>query len=142
MPGLLEGGLGGGADNRARSRWLANRSRWLEMTVEELEAERDEREARAKAADALRAEAEVHDDDAPYATANDKGLQAISGVSDEDNDGGSTPLVGKPREVEQGAEPDAELPDDATQAIVPTGCTERCRTDACDSCGCTCRPCG
>ena len=108
------------ADNRARSRWLANRSRWLEMTVEELEAERDEREARAKAADALRAEAEVHDDDAPYATANDKGLQAISGVSDEDNDGGSTPLVGKPREVEQGAEPDAELPDDATQAIVPT----------------------
>ena len=118
------------ADNTARSRWLANRSRWLEMTVEELEAERDEREARAKAA-SLGAEAEVHDDDAPYATADDVALPA-SGVSDENIDTGSTPLAGRPREVEQGAEPnededasqpdasqpDAELSDDAKPSIM------------------------
>ena len=121
------------AHNGARSRWLANRERWLTMTLEELEAERDERderEARAKAADAadaLSAEAEVHDDDAPYATANDEGLQAISGVSDENIDAGSTPLAGRPRKVEQGGEPDeeasqpdAELSDDATPSIIPS----------------------
>ena len=116
------------AHNGARSRWLANRERWLTMTLEELEAERDERderEARAKAADALGAEAEVHDDDAPYATANDERLLAVSGVSDENIEAGSTPLAGKPRKVEQGGEPDAsqpdaELSDDAKPSIMPS----------------------
>ena len=118
------------AHNGARSRWLANRERWLTMTLEELEAERDERderEARAKAADALGAEAEVHDDDAPYATADDVVALPASGVSVEDIDTGSTPLAGKPREVKQGAEPDedalqpdAELSDDAKPSTMPT----------------------
>ena len=117
------------AHNGARSRWLANRERWLTMTLEELEAERDERdkrEARAEAA-SLGAEAEVHDDDAPYAVADDVVALPASGVSDENIDTGSTPLAGKPREVEQGAEPDedasqpdAELSDDAKPSIMPS----------------------
>ena len=114
------------ANQMVRQAWLAKRERWLLMGLAELEAERDEREARAKAA-SLGAEAEVHDDDAPYATADDERLLAVSGVSDENIDTGSTPLAGKPREVEQGAgpnedasQPDAELSDEAKPSIVPT----------------------
>ena len=106
------------ANQTVRRAWLANRERWLLMGLAELEVEEEERKRKKEAA-ALGAEAEVHDDDAPYATAGDEGLQAISGVSDENIDAGSTPLASRPREVEQGDEPDAELPDDATQAIVP-----------------------
>ena len=109
------------ADNTARSRWLANRSRWLIMTLEELEMERDEREAKAKAAASLGAEAEVHDDDAPYATADDVVALPASGVSVEDIDTGSTPLAGKPREVKQGAEPDEDASQpDAKPSIIPS----------------------
>ena len=115
------------ANQTVRRAWLDNRERWLLMGLPELEVEEEERK-RKKEAVALGAEAEVHDDDAPYAVAGDEGLQAISGVSDENIDTGSTPLAGSPREVEQGGEPDedasqpdAELPEeDATQAIVPT----------------------
>ena len=119
------------ANQMVRQAWLAKRERWLLMGLAELEAERDEREARAKAA-SLGAEAEVHDDDAPYATADDERLLAVSGVSDENIDTGSTPLAGRPREVEQGGEPDedasqpgasqpdAELSDDATPSIIPS----------------------
>ena len=105
------------ANQTVRRAWLANRERWLLMGLADLEVEEEERK-RKKEADALGAEAEVHEDDAPYATADDVALPA-SGVSDENINAGSMPLAGKPREVEQGGEPDAELPDDATQAIVP-----------------------
>ena len=120
------------ANQMVRQGWLANRERWLLMGLAELELEEEERKRREKAA-ALGAEAEVHDDDAPYATAEDVAALPASGVSGETIDAGSTPLAGKPREVEQGGEPDedadasqpgavlsdAEVPDDATQAIVP-----------------------
>ena len=116
------------ANQMVRQGWLANRERWLLMGLPELEVEEEQRKRKKEAA-ALGAEAEVHDDDAPYATAVDGGLQAISEVSHENIDTGSTPLAGSPREVEQGAEPnededasqpDAELPDDAKPSIVPT----------------------
>ena len=114
------------ANQMVRQAWLAKRERWLLMGLAELEAERDEREARAKAA-SLGAEAEVHDDDAPYATADDVVALPASGVSVEDIDTGSTPLAGKPREVEQGvgpdedaSQPDAELSDDAKPSIIPS----------------------
>ena len=120
------------ANQLVRQGWLANRERWLLMGLAELEMEEEERKRKKEAA-ALGAEAEVHDDDAPYATAADGGLQPASGVSDENIDTGSTPLAGRPREIEQAGEPDedadasqpgavlsdAEVPDDATQAIVP-----------------------
>ena len=127
--------------NKVRKMWLAERTHYLPMSYEEVKAEYDakveaKRAAKALAeaeADALGAETEVHDGDAPYATAVDESLQPASGVSDENIDTGSTPLAGRPREVEQGGEPDedadasqpgavlsdAEVPDDATQAIVP-----------------------
>ena len=129
------------ARNQVRKMWMAERTHYLPMSYEEVKAEYDakveaERAAKALAeaeADALGAETEVHDGDAPYATAVDESLQPASGVSDENIDTGSTPLAGRPREVEQGGEPDedadasqpgavlsdAEVPDDATQAIVP-----------------------
>ena len=114
------------ANQTVRRAWLANRERWLLMGLPELEMEEEERKRKKEVA-ALGAEAEVHDDDAPYATAVDESLQPASGVSDENIDTGATPLAGSPREVEQGGEPDgdasqsdAERPDgDATQAIVP-----------------------
>ena len=120
--------------NKVRKMWLAERTHYLPMSYEEVKAEYDakveaEREAKAQAeADALGAETEVHDGDAPYAIADDVVALPASGVSGGTIDAGSTPLAGKPREVEQGTEPDedasqpdAELPDeDATQAIVPT----------------------
>ena len=105
------------ANQTVRRAWLANRERWLLMGLADLEVEEEERK-RKKEADALGAEAEVHEDDAPYATADDVALPA-SGVSDENINAGSMPLAGKPREVEQGGEPDAELLDDAAQVIVP-----------------------
>ena len=115
------------AGQTVRRAWLANRERWLLMGLAELEVEEEERKHK-KEADALGAETEVHDGDAPYATADDGSLQPASGVSHENIDMSSTPLAGRPREVEQGGEPDedasqpdAELPEeDATQAIVPT----------------------
>ena len=70
------------ASHRVRRAWLANRERWLLMELAELEMEEEERKRKKEAA-ALGAEAEVHDDDAPYAAAGDEGLQAISGVSRE-----------------------------------------------------------
>ena len=120
------------ANQLVRQGWLANRERWLLMGLAELELEEEERGRKKKAA-SLGAEAEVHDDDAPYATADDVVALPASGVSGETIDAGSTPLAGSPREGEQGGEPDgdasqpgasqpdAELPDgDATQAIVPS----------------------
>ena len=114
------------ANQTVRRAWLANRERWLLMGLAELEVEEEERKRKKEAA-ALGAEAEVHDDDAPYATADDVVALPASEVSDENIDAGSTPLAGRPREVEQGGEtdedasqPDAELSDDATPSIVPT----------------------
>ena len=111
--------------------WIEQREHYLAMSYEEVQAEYDAKKLAAKAkTEALGAESEseVHEDedDAPYAIAGDESLQAISGVSHENIDMGSTPLAGSTREVEQGGEPDAsqldaELPDeDATQAIVPS----------------------
>ena len=121
--------------------WVTERTHYLPMSYEEVKAEYDakveaKRAAKALAeveAEALGAETEVHDGDAPYAIAIDGSVQPASGVSDESIGTDSTPLAGKPREVEQGGEPDedadasqpgavlsdAEVPDDATQAIVP-----------------------
>ena len=58
------------ANQLVRQAWLANRERWLLMGLAELEVEEEERK-RKKGAASLGAEAEVHDDDAPYATADD-----------------------------------------------------------------------
>ena len=116
-------------DHQVRQMWLANRKHLLSMSWAEVEAEYEAK----LAAEALSAESEteVHEgeDDALYATADDVVALPASGVSDENNDAGSTPLAGRPREVEQGAEPDenedasqpdAKLSDDATPSIVPT----------------------
>ena len=106
------------ANHTVRRAWLANRERWLLMGLAELEAEE---KAKAQVeADALGAETEVHDGDAPYAIATDGSLQPASGVSDESIVTDSTPLAGKPRDVELGDKPDAELPDDAAPSIVPS----------------------
>ena len=103
--------------NKVRKMWLAERTHYLPMSYEEVKAEYDakveaEREAKAQAeADALGAETEVHDGDAPYAIATDGSVQPASGVSDESIGTDSTPLAGKPRDVELGDKPDATLPD-------------------------------
>ena len=108
------------ANQLVRQGWLANRKRWLLMGLAELELEEEERGRKKKAA-SLGAEAEVHDDDAPYATADDDVALPASGVSVEDIDTGSTPLAGKPREVEQGAKPDEDASQpDAKPSIIPS----------------------
>ena len=136
---VITDGVWSSARSSVRQMWCAQRVWRLQMSVEDVQAEYAEyvaEEARKKAAAlGVSSEAEVHEDndDTPYATAVDEGLQAISGVSHENIETGSTPLAGKPREIEQGGEPDededasqpgavlsdAEVPDDATQAIVP-----------------------
>ena len=101
------------ANHTVRQVWLANRERWLLMGLAELEAERDERderERREKAA-ARGAEAEHHDDDAPYAVAGDVGVQPASGVSgDSISDESSPGVTSSPQE--EGVQPDAEQPDE------------------------------
>ena len=98
------------ANHRVRRAWLAKRAHWLPMGLAELEAERDERERREKAA-ARGAEAEDHDDDAPYAVAGDVGVQPASGVSgDSISDESSPGVTGSPQE--EGVQPDAEQPDE------------------------------
>ena len=102
------------ANHTVRQVWLANRERWLLMGLAELEAERDERERREKAA-ARGAEAEHHDDDAPYAVAGDVGVQPASGVSgDSISDESSPGVTGSPQE--EGVQPDAEQPDEDVDA--------------------------
>ena len=100
---------------------------WAEVEAEYEAKQEAEREAKAQAeADALGAETEVHDGDAPYAIATDGRNLPASEVSDENIDAGSTPLAGKPRDVELGdkpdaSQPDAELPDEnATPSKAPT----------------------
>ena len=68
------------ANQLVRRGWLANRERWLLMGLAELEVEEEERK-RKKGAASLGAEAEVHDDDAPYATADDVVALPAAGVS-------------------------------------------------------------
>ena len=116
------------ARNQVRKMWMAERTHYLPMSYEEVKAEYDakveaERAAKALAqaeADALGAETEVHDGDAPYAIATDGSNLPASGVSDESIGTDSTLLAGKPRDAELGDKPDAELPDDAAPSIVPT----------------------
>ena len=111
------------ANHRVRRAWLANRERWLPMGLAELEAEE---KAKAQAeAEALGAETEVHDGDAPCAIAIDGSVLPASGISDESIGTDSTPLAGKPRDMELGDKPDATLPDaelsdDAAPSIVPS----------------------
>ena len=99
------------ANQLVRQAWLAKRERWLLMGLPELEWEEEERKRREKAA-ARGAEAEVHDDDAPYAVAGDVGVQPASGVSgDSISDESSSPgVTGSPQE--EGVQPDAEQPDE------------------------------
>ena len=120
------------ARNQVRKMWMAERTHYLPMSYEEVKAEYDakveaKRAAKALAeveADALGAETEVHDGDAPYAIATDGSNLPASGVSDESIGTDSTPLAGKPRDVELGDKPDAELPDDAAPSIVPTAASD------------------
>ena len=131
---VITDGVWSSARSSVRQMWCAQRVWRLQMSVEDVQAEYAEyvaEEARKKAAAlGISSEAEVHEDndDTPYATAVDEGLQAISGVSHENIETGSTPLAGSPREVEQGGEPDgdasqpdAELPDDdAKPSTIPS----------------------
>ena len=135
------------ARNQVRKMWMAERTHYLPMSYEEVKAEYDakveaKRAAKALAeveADALGAETEVHDGDAPYAIAIDGSNLPASGVSDESIGTDSTLLAGKPRDVELGDKPDAtlpdatlpdatlpdaELPDDAAPSIVPTAASD------------------
>ena len=99
------------ANQTVRQAWLANRERWLLMGLPELEWEEEERKRREKAV-ARGAEAEDHDDDAPYAVAGDVGVQPASGVSgDSISDESSSPgVTGSPQE--EGVQSDAEQPDE------------------------------
>ena len=117
------------ARNSVRRMWCAQRVWRLQMSVEDVQAEYAEyvakKEAEAEAALGAEEKAEVPGADAPYAIATDGSLQPASGVSGEAIGTDSTPLAGKPRDVELGdkpdaSQPDAELPDDATPSIVPT----------------------
>ena len=91
------------ARNQVRKMWMAERTHYLPMSYEEVKAEYDakqeeERETEAEVeADALGAETEVHDGDAPYAIATDGSEESASGVSDETIGTDSTLLAGKPR---------------------------------------------
>ena len=106
---VITDGVWSSARNSVRRMWCTERGWRLQMSEEDVQAKyaeyvakKEAEEAKAKAA-ALGApsEEEVHEDedDAPYATANDEGLLAVSGVSDENIDGGSTLLAGRPRSL-------------------------------------------